>query len=67
VKIRATGVVLVVVLLVGAVLIWDMLSGAGVGSDTRPAFSGTTLQGEPWSLAEHRGKRPVLVSFFSTT
>src|SRR5688500_702193 len=29
-------------------------------------FSGTTLKGETFDLAEHRGKRPVLISFYAT-
>lgn len=33
---------------------------------TVPDFSGTTLKGETFNLAEHRGKRPVLISFYAT-
>lgn len=29
-------------------------------------FSGTDLQGKTWSFAEHRGRHPVIVSFFAT-
>lgn len=29
-------------------------------------FSGTDLHGNTWSLADHRGKHPVLLSFFAT-
>ena len=29
-------------------------------------FSARTIDGKDWSLAEHRGKRPVLLSFFAT-
>jgi thiol-disulfide isomerase/thioredoxin len=29
-------------------------------------FTGTTLEGQPWALAEHRGKRPIILSFFGT-
>lgn len=29
-------------------------------------FSGVDLRGKPWSLAEHRGKGPIIVNFFAT-
>lgn len=29
-------------------------------------FSGTTVKGEKWSLADRLGKKPVLVNFFAT-
>ena len=29
-------------------------------------FTGTDLSGKPWSLAEHRGRRPILVNFIGT-
>lgn len=64
------------------VLRWIKLVGAGVAVAVavalaadlfraaaprpRPNFTGTTLQGERWSLADHRGRRPVLISFFAT-
>ena len=32
----------------------------------RTDFSGTTLAGERWSLAEHRGRHPIVVNFFAT-
>jgi thiol-disulfide isomerase/thioredoxin len=37
-------------------------SGSGPGAD----FSGVTLKGQKWSLAEHRGKNPIVVNFFAT-
>jgi peroxiredoxin len=33
----------------------------------REDFTATDLSGKQWSLAEHRGKGPILLNFFSTT
>lgn len=32
----------------------------------RANFEGTLLSGEKWDLKEHRGKRPIILSFFGT-
>ncbi|HEU4751884.1 MAG TPA: hypothetical protein VFU47_02170 [Armatimonadota bacterium] len=57
------------VLIVAAVLVAGAVA-LEIGSSARkPAagISGTDVDGKSWSLAEHRGKGPVLVNFFSTT
>ena len=37
------------------------------GPRDRPNFTATDLEGRTWSLADHRGRQPVIVSFFSLT
>lgn len=37
------------------------------GPRDRPNFTATDLDGRSWSLAELRGRQPVIVSFFSLT
>jgi len=56
-------VLVLVVLLVGVFLYEN---ARGLKTADRADFSGTDLQGKRWSLAEHRGKGPVLVNFFAT-
>ncbi len=37
------------------------------GPKDRPNFTGQDLEGRTWSLADYRGKQPVIVSFFGLT
>jgi hypothetical protein len=37
------------------------------GPKDRPNFTATDLDGRNWSLADYRGRHPVIVSFFSLT
>jgi thiol-disulfide isomerase/thioredoxin len=58
------------VLTIGAALIvlaliyegFHALAGSSKGED----FTATTLDGKTWSLAEHRGKGPLVLNFFAT-
>lgn len=60
------GVLLAVVILVGAVAA-DLIRGAQIQTRAEDhAISGKDLRGQTWDLAEHLGKRPVIVSFFAT-
>lgn len=59
------GLGLLALLLVAAIA-YDLLQKAAPPARPRADFTATTLTGEKWSLAEHRGKSPVLVNFFAT-
>ncbi len=55
-----------IALLLGIVIDLVQSMGEGPGKKGYVNFTGQTLAGKEWSLAEHRGKRPVVLSFFAT-
>ena len=57
---------LATVILLAVALTFDLSRGLGLTRTEARDFSARTLSGESWSLGEHLGKRPVLVSFFAT-
>jgi thiol-disulfide isomerase/thioredoxin len=60
-KPAAVGFLVILVVVVGAELM-----GAATRKVERKNFTGKTLKGEAWNLADHRGRRPVVVNFFAT-
>jgi thiol-disulfide isomerase/thioredoxin len=57
------GLVLLAVL-IGVGLVYDLVRGNA--AKERPNIVGKTLSGKTWSLADYRGRSPVLVNFFAT-
>lgn len=63
-----------VVLQIGAALLvlallfegYRSITGGGSGSAANFEFEAETMDGKRWSLAEHRGHRPVVLNFFAT-
>ena len=53
-------------LLLGVALIFDFTRVASKPAAPAADISGLDMKGQRWSLAEHRGKRPVVVNFFAT-
>lgn len=54
-------------LLLGLALLYEgFVSITSGGSGKVVDFDAQTLDGKRWSLAEHRGKRPVVLNFFAT-
>lgn len=51
------------VLLIGAV-VWDVVRSTSTPPTSE--IAGTTIDGKPWALADHKGKNPVIVNFFGT-
>jgi thiol-disulfide isomerase/thioredoxin len=49
-----------------AAVVADLLQGPGGLRPSKPNFSGVDLAGRGWKLGEHRGRHPVIVSFFAT-
>lgn len=56
---------LILLPLVIIAVIWDGVRGL-VTPPKRSDFTAATMQGKDWSLANYRGKKPVIVSFFAT-
>jgi hypothetical protein len=54
--------ILLAAAIVAAYALWEV-----VRPPHRPDFTGTDLNGRSWSLAEHRGSKPVVLNFFGTT
>ena len=52
--------------LAAAVLIAVGMDYYGRGVALSPDFTANTLDGKIWTLSDHRGKRPVLLSFYAT-
>lgn len=55
-----------VALLLGVLVDLIQSGSDAAGGKSYPGFSGQTYAGKQWSLAEHRGQRPVVLSFFAT-
>jgi peroxiredoxin len=50
----------------GAELVRGAAATLDSGPRNRPDFTAKDLQGREWSLADHRGKEPVIIAFFAT-
>jgi hypothetical protein len=55
----------VAALIAGGALAFDVVQGM-VNVPRAENFTATTLSGKEWRLADHLGKRPVVLSFFAT-
>jgi thiol-disulfide isomerase/thioredoxin len=51
---------------VGVELVRGAAASFSSSAQDRPNFTAKDLRGQEWSLAEHRGKEPVILSFFAT-
>jgi thiol-disulfide isomerase/thioredoxin len=66
IKLTLCCTVVLLAVAVGVELVRGAAATLDSGPRERPDFTAKDLQGREWSLADHRGKEPVIIAFFAT-